>query len=116
VAASCAVPGVWPPVTINGRRYMDGGVRSLTNADVAAGHDRVLVLVLRAMTDQDRARLDKELAALGPEAVSLVIEVDEPSRLAMGPNPLDAHFREASARAGSVQALSVAEEVRQFWA
>lgn len=115
VTASCAVPGVWPPVTINGRRYMDGGVRSLTNADVAAGHDRVLVLVLRAMTDVDRVRLDGELAALGPEAVSLVIEVDEPSRLAMGPNPLDAQLRGASARAGRIQALTVADEVREFW-
>src|SRR5256885_8255756 len=37
VAASCAVPGVWPPVTINGRRYIDGGVRSPTNADLEIG-------------------------------------------------------------------------------
>ena len=44
VAASCAVPGVWPPVTIGGRRYVDGGVRSSTNADLAAAHDRILVL------------------------------------------------------------------------
>ena len=29
VAASCAVPGAWPPVTIAGRRYMDGGVGQL---------------------------------------------------------------------------------------
>jgi NTE family protein len=36
VAASCAVPGVWPPVTIDGSRYIDGGVRSGTNADMAA--------------------------------------------------------------------------------
>ncbi len=28
VAASCAVPGTWPPVTIGDRRYMDGGVSS----------------------------------------------------------------------------------------
>jgi len=35
VAASCAVPGIWPPVTIDGRRYMDGGVRSSDNADLA---------------------------------------------------------------------------------
>jgi len=33
VTASCAVPGVWPPVTINGRGYIDGGVRSGSNAD-----------------------------------------------------------------------------------
>jgi NTE family protein len=115
VAASSAVPGIWPPVTIDGCRYMDGGVRSLTNADLAAGHDRVLVLVLRAMRDEDQARLDEELAGLGPKGASLVIEVDEPSRLAMGPNPLDARPRGPSARAGQVQALSVANEVRQLW-
>jgi NTE family protein len=44
VAASCSVPGVWPPVTIGGRRWIDGGVRSATNADLAAGYDRVVVL------------------------------------------------------------------------
>ena len=37
VGASCAVPGIWPPVTINGRRYIDGGIRSAANADLAAG-------------------------------------------------------------------------------
>jgi NTE family protein len=40
VAASCAVPGVWPPVTIDGRRNMDGGIRSAANADLAAGCER----------------------------------------------------------------------------
>ena len=44
VAASCAVPGVWPPVTIGGRRWMDGGMRSPANADLAAGCDAVVVL------------------------------------------------------------------------
>ena len=44
VAASCAVPMVWPPITINGHRYIDGGVRSVANADLAAGCDRVVVL------------------------------------------------------------------------
>ncbi len=33
VSASCAVPGVYPPVTIGEHRYIDGGVRSGTNAD-----------------------------------------------------------------------------------
>ena len=37
VGASCAVPGVWPPVTVGGRRFVDGGVRSPVNADLAAG-------------------------------------------------------------------------------
>ncbi len=47
VAASCAIPGVYPPITIQGRRWMDGGVRSSTNADLAAGHDVVVVVAIR---------------------------------------------------------------------
>jgi NTE family protein len=35
VAASCAVPWIFKPVTIGGRDYVDGGVWSLTNLDVA---------------------------------------------------------------------------------
>ena len=44
VASSCAVPMVCPPVTIGGRRYMDGGARSPLNADLAQGHDSVVVV------------------------------------------------------------------------
>ena len=45
VAASCAVPGAWPPVTIGDRRYMDGGVGSTINLDVADDCDAAVVLV-----------------------------------------------------------------------
>lgn len=44
VASSCAVPGIFPPVTIGATRWMDGGVRDILNADVAAGHQTVLVI------------------------------------------------------------------------
>jgi NTE family protein len=44
VASSSALPGVWPPITIADARYIDGGVRSMLNADLAAGFGRVLVL------------------------------------------------------------------------
>lgn len=48
VASSCSVPAVFPAVTItsNGStsRYTDGGVHSGTSIDLAAGHDRILVL------------------------------------------------------------------------
>src|SRR5262249_55023668 len=45
VAASCAVPGAWPPVTIAGRRYMDGGIASPVNLTVAADCDEVVLLM-----------------------------------------------------------------------
>lgn len=44
IASSCSVPYIYPPITINGRRYVDGGMRSPLNADLAAGHDAVVVV------------------------------------------------------------------------
>ena len=44
VAASCAVPGIYPPITIHGRRYMDGGMRTALNTDLASGHDVVVAV------------------------------------------------------------------------
>lgn len=46
VAASCSIPGWYAPVTIDGRRYVDGGVCSTTSADLLAGHDLDEVTVL----------------------------------------------------------------------
>ena len=37
VAASCAIPGFYQPVTIGGRRYVDGGIWSASNLDLTAG-------------------------------------------------------------------------------
>ena len=45
VAASCAVPGAWPPVTIRDRRYMDGGVGSTLNLALAGDCDVAVALV-----------------------------------------------------------------------
>lgn len=53
VAASCAVPGFYYPVTINGRRYVDGGLRSASNLDVVMGSDAELVVCLNPMSTSD---------------------------------------------------------------
>ena len=50
VASSCSVPGVFPPITIGGRRYMDGGMRTALNADVAIGHEVVVAVSCFAPT------------------------------------------------------------------
>jgi NTE family protein len=114
VAASCAVPGVWPPVTIGGHRYVDGGVRSFTNADVAAGHDRVLIAIPLALMDEQRAVLDEELARLAPGR-AMVAEADEASVAAIGANPLDPAARGPAAKAGRAQATALAAAVAEFW-
>lgn len=46
VAASCAIPGFYNPVTIGGRRYVDGGIRSTSNLDILRGRDLDLVICL----------------------------------------------------------------------
>ncbi|MGI8757749.1 MAG: patatin-like phospholipase family protein [Acidimicrobiales bacterium] len=50
VAASCAMPGFFCPVTIDGRDHVDGGVWSSTNADLAAGRGFDLVVVSSPMS------------------------------------------------------------------
>ena len=50
VRASCAVPGRYRPVTVGGHRYVDGGVESSTNADLAGPPAFDLVVVSSAMT------------------------------------------------------------------
>jgi NTE family protein len=56
VAASCAIPGWFSPVVINGRRYIDGGAWSVTSVDVLAGMelDEVYVLAPMVSTQVDR--------------------------------------------------------------
>jgi NTE family protein len=44
IAASCALPGVWPPISIGGQRFMDGGIRSMLNADLVPRHSAVIVV------------------------------------------------------------------------
>lgn len=116
VAASCAVPGIWPPVTIDGRRYMDGGMRSTVNADLVAGADRALVLVTRpdALEQGARGGVKRELAALTPMP-TLAIAADPDSVQAFGANPLDPAVRRPAAEAGRAQGQAVATEVAAFW-
>ena len=98
VAASCAVPGVYPPVTIDGRKYIDGGVRTTTNADLVAEYDEILVI----------APVPDELKL--PNAV--LITPDEKSLKAMTMNVLDPATRVPSAKQGYEQAL---EHAGQIW-
>lgn len=50
VAASCAIPGVFRPVLVEGRHHVDGGAHSPTNADLAAGAGLDLLVVSSPMS------------------------------------------------------------------
>lgn len=114
VGASCAVPGVWPPVLIDGEYYMDGAVRSPTNATVAAGHAQVLVLA--PLLPTLAGGIEREIAKLGPDTRSEFIAADDQSIAAFGPNPLDVRSGPAAAAQGRRQGRAAAERVRSILA
>jgi NTE family protein len=122
VASSCSVPGVYPPVTLNGRRYIDGGMRSATNADLATGHELVIVVALRVgaaaggVAERLAERLDQELAVLrdGGAEVALITP-DAASQQAFGLNLMDFRRRPDAVRAGLAQGAALAEEVAARW-
>jgi NTE family protein len=115
VGASCAVPGVWPPVTIGDRRLIDGGVRSTVNADLATGHERVVVVAPFAAGVAGSIDDEVELLREGGARV-VVVTADDPSLAAFGPNPLDPSTRRPSAEAGRAQAAEAAASVAEVWA
>jgi NTE family protein len=114
VASSCAVPLVWPPVPVDGHRYVDGGVRSATNADVATGADRVVVLAPLPQSFSRHHRIDAQLARTGATATAAVAP-DAEALTAIGRNVLDPANRAAAAEAGHAQAGSVLDRVRTAW-
>jgi NTE family protein len=124
VASSCAVPGVFPPITVNGRRYMDGGMRTATNADVAKGYERVLVVSVtrRAGTaasvvgERLRERQDAEIEALrGSGSVVELIAPDDEFVEKFGVSLMDFSKRLEAAELGLRQGRREGERLRGFW-
>jgi NTE family protein len=127
IASSCAVPGIFPPVTLNGRRYIDGGMKSATNAELAAGHDRVIVVSVTAGMERAanafpaiaarlKQRMDDELGAITSKGgeVEMIIPDDE-SQAAFGTNLMDFNRRGEIADAGLRQGKLEAARLREFW-
>ena len=114
VAASCAVPGAWPPVTIGKCRYMDGGVGSTINLPLAADCDVAVVLVPQGENSPSPfgGGAAAEIADFRGSAFGVF--ADESSVAAFGPNPLNPACRVPSARAGRAQGRRLAGAVAAF--
>lgn len=134
VWASWAIPGWFPPVTIAGRRYVDGGVASPTSADLLwpLELDEVVVVAPMASVNPGRAaglsrverllrtwmsrRVTAEVAALRAAGVR-VLRVDPgPSDLAvMGANFMDAARRRDTLEAAlTTSRATVADRLAEF--
>jgi NTE family protein len=133
VTASTALPGMAPTHSVNGTRYINGGVRSAENADLASGYANVVVLSPfggRNQTPPERGAdpagqfeglrrppewgvdLASEVEALRQQGSRVdVITPDADSRAAMGTNQMDPATRIPAARAGFAQGKREATRV-----
>jgi NTE family protein len=128
VNASTALPGLVPTVSINGGRYIDGGVRSPDNADLASGYANIVVLSplggrsqapLQAGQFEGLRRppqwgtdLASQVEALRSQGSRVeVITPDADSLAAMGTNQMDPATRIPAARAGFAQGKQEAARV-----
>ena len=106
VAASAAVPGIFPPVRIDGRRYIDGGTASDTNAHLATSCSEVLVIA-----PMDRGYLPREVDALHLSGASVsVVRPSEDNVEVLGRHLalLDPARRAVCARIGYEEGLAAA--------
>ena len=123
IAASCAIPGMFPPVTINGRRFMDGGVRSGTSADLLVNEAPRHVLVIApitagvvgfgALADRCRDAEIDQLRAVGSE-VTCIVPLDA-EKLAFGRSLMDASHAVAAHAAGYERGGTVARALLPIW-
>jgi NTE family protein len=121
VTASGAVAGISQPVTFNGHAFMDGGFYSTTNADLARGYDRVLILTLPARVPPlSVTSLEAAVEKLRASHARVeIVHPDGASQAAfasVGGNLLDPSVCEPGARAGREQGRRVVNEgLSLFW-
>ena len=130
VTAGTALPGSSPTININGTQYINGGVRSPENADLASGYTNVVVLSpfggrsgtlpegqfegLRRPPEWGMD-LEGQVAALRKQGSHVeAITPDADSRAAMGTNQMDPATRIPAARAGFAQGKQEASRVKLF--
>jgi len=114
VAASCAVPGAWPTVSIGSRRFMDGGVGSTVNMTAAADCASAVVLVPAGehAPSPFGDGAGAEIAAFPGD--TFTVFADDDALVAFGANPLDPQCRRPSAAAGRAQGRRVAAAIGRF--
>ncbi|MBX7433540.1 patatin-like phospholipase family protein [Mycobacterium sp. Y57] len=114
VAASCAVPGVWPPVTIGEHRFIDGGVISTVNMAAVTDCGAAVVLVPAGVHTASPwgTGVAAEIDAF--PGSTLAVFADAESLAAFGPDLLDPACRGPAARAGRDQGRRESARVADF--
>lgn len=116
VAASCAMPGVFPAVRIDGHLLLDGGLRSPANLDVAADAGPVLALAPLTWTVRAHRWPAEQAAQLRRAGTPVVLLTpDTTGRRAIGIDVLDGRRVETAFASGRALGASRADEVHSVW-
>lgn len=128
VASSCSVPCIYPPVTIAGGRYIDGGMRTALNADVAAGHDRVVAISVTPTSvppepsnpifDALMGQVGRELETLRSSGSDVVVVEPSPELLELSANGMalmDVRKAAPAYEAGVRHGASEAHRIGELW-
>ncbi|MFF2550963.1 patatin-like phospholipase family protein [Nocardia sp. NPDC058058] len=110
LASSTSVPGVFPPIPIDGRYYIDGGMRSPINADLAAGAEFMLIIEPLAHLFP-HAPSDGELGG----ATTLSIIPDAETIAVFGIDLFNPAALHPSYEAGYRQAAEAATRLKAVW-
>jgi len=123
IASSCAVPGLFQPVPVNGSAYMDGGVWSCTSADLAQRIEPDIVLIIapigtggrgiHLLAAKDIAREKGALEAAGAKV--RVVMFDDAAREAGGASLMDPAARAPVAEAGYAHGRRLGAELKPLW-
>lgn len=112
VAASCAMPGVFPPVRIEDHAYLDGGLRSPANVQLVTGCARVVVLAPQGRSARPVRRPAHQVEKLREDGAEVVlVQADLP-----GAQALSASALPAARELGRSQGRLAAPAVRELWA
>jgi len=118
VAASCSLPGISPPIGIEGRLYIDGGFASAANVDLVEDYDEMLVAVFAPAgprRERISARLEPQLARLRAAGKRVhLLWPDAACAAAIGEQTMDVRRRPDVARAALEQGKGEAAAVRAF--
>lgn len=115
ITASAAIPFLRPPVEIGGDLYVDGSLRSQTNADKATGASRIIVFAPRPNSRGRGHSVPEQIKALGDGIPAAAMAPDRRSLRAIKEKIYDVRRCPPAARAGYRQSGEMFSAVADAW-
>jgi NTE family protein len=118
VAASCSVPGMFPPVQVGGERFVDGGVWSGSNADALLGSGVEAAVFVGPLVGEtglglvSGLALERERKLLAEEGTTLVDVVPGERFTTFGQDLMNPAHRSAAVEVGRADGEEAAARLR----